>query len=388
MTPHGTNGIDRLLADPDLIARLRSSRVGLLSSQACRTTTNQTAAAALQEALASRADRGLVRLFAAEHGWSTTAKPGAAIADANDPQTGLPVHSVYGIRQQPDPTAYADLDAIVIDLRDLGVRCYTYATTAARFLAALSDRGPELIVCDRPNPLGAGQAGPRLEPKLRNFLAYFDGQFVHGQTLAELLVDFNRRRGPMACNLSVIPAGPPVSTPQWQPPSPSLTHPDTVPLYPGLVLLEGTNLSEGRGTDLSFRCVLAPWLDPAAIMDSAADWPVDGLDVTPVSATPTHGKFRGQLCHGIAFRITDPSRVDGLALGVHLVATLCRDPQFQWIPGKITPLALPWQDGVSEAQQAGPFIDYLMGSRDLRTALADGGAPADILATWKRTAEG
>lgn len=384
MVTYRHNGIDRLLADQELLSRLRRGHVGLLSSNACRTATGQTTAAALQTALAGVAGRGLVRLFAAEHGWATAAAPGASVDDAHDPQTGLPVHSVYGIRNRPDREALNDLDAILIDLRDIGVRCYTYATTAARFLAALSGSALEVILCDRPNPLGSRQAGPDLDPELRNFLAYFDTPFVHGRTLGGLLADFNQNLGSAACTLTVVPADGSGSAPDWHPPSPSLTHPHTLPLYPGLVLLEGTNLSEGRGTDLPFRCVLAPWLEPAAMLKAAKDWPLAGLSLKPAAATPSHGKFQGEPCQGITFDVTEPAPVDGVALGVHLLATLSRLPQFQWTPGKITPLALPWQDGVSKPQQSGPFIDYLMGSPSLRTFLGDNTPPAEILASWAR----
>ncbi|MHA1565624.1 MAG: exo-beta-N-acetylmuramidase NamZ family protein [Alphaproteobacteria bacterium] len=386
------NGIDRLLADQELRERLRRGRVGLLSSRVCRTATGKSTAAALQAALAGTTGQGLVRLFAAEHGWSTAAAPGAAVDDAHDPQTSLPVHSVYGIRQRPDPAALADLDAIVIDLRDMGVRCYTYATTAARFLSGLAGHtglaghALEVIICDRPNPLGAKQAGPDLDPNLRNFLGYFDIPFVHGQTLGQLLSDFNHRL-PTPCDLTVIPADMAHTEPAWHPPSPSLTHPHTVPLYPGLVLLEGTNVSEGRGTEQPFRCVLAPWLEPASLLPIAEDWPLAGLSLSPTTATPQSGKFSGEPCHGLAFQVTDPTAVDGLALGVHLLAALSRYPQFQWTPGKITPLALPWQDEPAKPQQSGPFIDYLMGSRSLRTALAGNIPPAQILASWATNAQ-
>ena len=375
------HGIDRLLADQGLCTRLRHGRVGLLSSQACLTATGASTAAALLAALAGSTGHGLTRLFAAEHGWSTAAAPGASVDDARDPQTGLPVHSVYGIRQRPDPAALTDLDAILIDLRDLGVRCYTYATTAARFLAGLSGHALEVIICDRPNPLGLKQAGPGLDPSLRNFLSYFHTPFVHGQTLGQLLTDFNRQL-PTPCDVTVIPAGATDTAFGWHPPSPSLTHPHTVPLYPGLVLLEGTNVSEGRGTQQPFRSVLAPWLNPASLLRQAQDWPLTGLSLSPITATPQSGKFGGEACHGLAFQVTDPEAVDGLALGVHLLAALHRHPQFKWTPGKITPLALPWQDEPTKPQQSGPFIDYLMGSRTLRTALADNIPPAQILASW------
>jgi len=164
------SGIDRLLDDP---ARLRGRRIGLLANQASVTAGFVPTAQALAAAL----DGGLVRLFSPEHGWSGFDPAGDDVADAREPATGLPVVSLYGPRRAPEAAHLADLDTVVIDLQDVGVRCYTYAATAARLAVACAEHGVEVIVCDRPNPLGDGIEGPPRDPSLRSFVAWLDVPF-------------------------------------------------------------------------------------------------------------------------------------------------------------------------------------------------------------------
>ena len=370
-------GIDRLLADTPQLAALRGQRVGLLSNTACLTADGRTTAAALAAAIGVATDArptGLARLFAPEHGFAAAAGAGAAVGDGRDPATGLPVHSLYGPRRRPAASALADLDTVVIDLRDVGVRCFTYAATAARHVEALASAAPGLlaVICDRPNPLGSRQAGPRLDPAQRSFLAYLDVPFVHGRSLGGLLAAHNDGLAQPA-PLTVIAPG--AGDTPWQPPSPGLRAPASVQLYPGLVLVEGTNLSEGRGTDTPFRIAAAPWLDGpalAAALNGVAD--ATGTHAEPATVTPAHGKCAGEACHGVHFTPIDGAPVDGLALGVHLLAILRRHESFRWIAAG---------PGAAPAVPDEPaFIDRLMGSDSLRRAL-DAGANADtILADW------
>ena len=374
-------GIDRLLADTPQVAALRGRRVGLLSNAACLTADGRTTAAALAAAIGVATDArpsGLVRLFAPEHGFAAAAGAGAAVADGRDPATGLPVHSLYGPRRRPAASALADLDTVVIDLRDVGVRCFTYAATAAQLIEALSSAAPAVsaMICDRPNPLGSRQAGPRLDPAQRGFLAYLDVPFVHGRTLGALLATHNDRIAQPA-PLTVMAPG--AGDTPWQPPSPGLRAPASVQLYPGLVLVEGTNLSEGRGTDTPFRVAAAPWLDGpalAAALNAVAE--TTRARAEPVTVTPAHGKCAGEACHGVHVTpidaAADGAPVDGLALGVHLLAILRRHESFRWIAAG---------PGAAPAEPDEPaFIDRLMGSDSLRRAL-DAGANADtILADW------
>ena len=377
------SGIDRLIADDALVGRLRRMRVGLLSNRACLTQAAEPSARALARALGS-GQRGLVRLFAPEHGFDVVAAEGAGIADGIEPELGLPVHSLYGPRRAPAPDMAADLDTVIIDLQDVGVRCYTYATTAALMVAALAGSGIEVILCDRPNPLGGSRAGPALDPQLRSFVGYLDVPFRHGQTLGTMLADFAAHRLSDSVAMTVMAAdaeafAPPVP---WTPPSPSLADWDAVRLYPGLVFLEGCNVSEGRGTDTPFRCIAAPGVDGdglAAFVNGMAN---GGVHARSTSTVPASGKLKGEICTGVRLDVADFGIVDGLALGVRVLCWLAENySDFAWTESTV-PVADPTEPLVFSAR-SGYFIDYLLGDGSLRTGI-DGGQAADtILARWR-----
>ena len=182
-------GIDRLLEGPD--GWLHKGRVALLANQASLTSGRRPTASALQAVLGDR----LVALLTPEHGASGFEEDATAVPDGFDSRTGLPLHSLYGPRRRPDASLLAGLDAVVVDLRDVGVRCYTYATSVALLLEAAREAGTEVVVCDRPGLLGPRVDGPALEPARRSFLGYLDVPFQHGLTLGELMRLQARRLG-------------------------------------------------------------------------------------------------------------------------------------------------------------------------------------------------
>lgn len=373
------SGIDVLLADRARLANLARRRVALLSNAACRTAAGEPSANALKRALASTPQSGLVGLFAPEHGFAADARAGAAVADHADPLSGLGVVSLYGDRRAPTAAQLAALDVLVVDLRDVGVRCYTYAATAAIAAQAALDAGLDVIVCDRPNPLGAATAGPALDPRFRSFLAYFDVPFVHGRTLGALVSGALAERVNTA-HLAIIDPPPGSADPQvaWTPPSPALQTRDAVALYPALVLLEGTNVSEGRGTPFSLEAVAAPWLDAAALTDAIGDWPC-GIAATACAIEPAAGDFAGATLPAV--RLTPTAETgDVFGFGVRLLAWLAATHRdFAW---RATPDALerPGSQGPGEQRY---FIDALLGSDSLRLALARGDSPDTILAQWQ-----
>lgn len=377
-------GLDRLLADRTLVARLAGVRVGLLANRTSQTAEGIDAAAALARALGS-GQRGLVRLFAPEHGWSGIEAEGDV--DATEPATGLPVHSLYGQRRAPDPAALADLDVILVDLQDVGVRCYTYGSTAALLLRSFARLvGKEVWVLDRSNPLGAGQAGPRLDPALRSFIGYFDLPFVHGRALGAMLRDWAAEAVPgLAVTVVAAPAklAPPAL---WVPPSPSLRDWDAVRLYPGLVLLEGTNVSEGRGTaQNAFRAVLAPELDGVRLAEAINSWGCE-IFAKPRQLTPTHNKFANVICDGVVLSIelkgsirSTINEVRALQFGIRLLDWLKRNhAPFAWRRGRVMATA----DGEHFTPVEGFMLDYLIGDSGLRRDLDAGVAPETLVARW------
>jgi uncharacterized protein YbbC (DUF1343 family) len=365
------SGIDKLLADTDRLAALRHRRVSLLTNAACRTADGRQSAQALNDALAHGSRPGLACLFAPEHGPAADHDAGATVADQKDGTNALDVISLYGARRAPTPGHLGLIDTLIVDLRDIGVRCYTYATTAALAAEAALDARVETVICDRPNPLGPATAGPPLAPNFRSFLAYFDTAFVHGETIGALVAGALKDH-PRVAELTVIEGGANSDGP-WVPPSPSLQSPDAVQFYPGLVLFEGANLSEGRGTKLPFRCIGAPWLDAKAAADAANDWPT-GVTATPCAIQPDTGDYAGQSLPAIRFEITG-TRCDGFGLGVRLLAWISKSHrEFEWRTAPIMALG----DEAGERH----VIDTLLGSDSLRLALDSGDSAEAILERW------
>ncbi|MSO81097.1 MAG: DUF1343 domain-containing protein [Alphaproteobacteria bacterium] len=368
-----SNGLDRLLVDRRQLAHLAGRRVGLLSNEACRTAGGVPATTALASALPARRGGGLIHLFAPEHGPRAAAAAGEAVADTTDAATGLPVSSLYGPRRAPPPEVLAGLDVLVIDLRDVGVRCYTYAATAALAAQAALKSGLDVVVCDRANPQGPAVAGPPRAADLASFLAFFEVPFVHGRTLGALVA----ATLPAGAHAAIMPADPGARDNPFVSPSPALATPTALALYPGLVLLEATNVSEGRGTSLPFEVALAPWLDGDALARAIAGWPV-ATRARPVETTPQAGAHAGARCHGIRLAAPETGADEVFAFGVRLLAWLSRQPGFRWREG-----ALPGSDGV---RRAVPAIDVLLGNASLRRGLDAGEDAEAILARWRQRA--
>ena len=327
-------GADVLCEQPRLAGVVQ--RVGLVTNDAARLATDVTlrSRVALQ-----RAGVPLVRLFSPEHGLATNAADGAAVADTEDTHTGLPVHSLYGTRLRPDRAALADLDALLFDIPDVGARFYTYTWTLWHALAAAADAGVPLVVLDRPNPLGgdlARCAGPRVDPSCRSFLAEDDIPIVHSCTHGELARLWQQEHHCTA-DVRVIPmqgwsramtwadTGLP-----WVPTSPAMPSAASVALYPGLCFFEATPLSVGRGTDVPFQMIGAPWLDADRVISTMHER-VPGV-ATPCTFTPTIAPHAGDVCRGVRLSPEVAAHIGPVAIGLHLLASVwaTHAPQMQW----------------------------------------------------------
>ncbi len=360
------SGFDRLLADAGMIARLSERQVGLLSNHASQSHDGIPVSLALNRRLADAGGYPL-RLFSPEHGFELGSGAGEPVGHRADPLTGLPVRSLYD-GGEDDLGIFDEIDTLVIDLRDVGVRCYTYAATAARAARAALEHHIEVIVCDRANPLGPAAEGPRPDPALRSFLAFFDVPFVHGHTIGEML---SRHVAPAIreAPFLVYPADIVLRADLgWTPPSPALSHPDAVAAYAGLVLLEATNISEGRGTSLAFRSISAPGLDNHSLAETLNSWQT-GFRGQPATIWGVRDPHTGGPLPGVVIWPRKAQRQYPLSLGVHILAWL-RDqyPDFAWLPGA---------DGTP-----GRAVDVLFGRSDLREALARGEAAGRIVEAW------
>lgn len=369
-------GIDVLLADPGRF--LDGRRVALLANQASLTG----AGVPTLEALRAAPGVELVALLTPEHGWSGFEDDATPVADRRDPRTGLPLVSLYGPRRRPSSEALRSFDAVVVDLQDVGVRCYTYATTVALLCEAAAETGTRVVVCDRPNPLGARVDGPPLDPALRSFLGYLDVPFQHGMTIGALLSWATRGLG---VDLRVAWADAPSARAFLVPPSPGLPTLEAVRLYPGLVLLEGTNLSEGRGTTLPFQLLGAPWLEGYALADALNRLDLPGLLFRPLTFRPRSDTHAGEVCHGVQLHVADARALRPLEAVARVLAHVrATHDAFAWHDAA----AMPWSDHPDAGEPwfepvRGPLVDALVGDASVRRVIDGELAWDDAVAGWR-----
>ena len=377
-----SSGIDSLLANENLLEELKRQRVALLTNISCRTSTGKESFRALNDALSTSSKTGISNLFVPEHGYNLNISAGNIVPDVLNNLKNINIYSLYGVRKWPTNNQFSALDTLVIDLRDVGVRCFTYATTAALTVRAALNEGVKVIICDRINPIGNNRDGPTLDPKYRSFLAYFYTPFIHGQTIGSLLQNLFKQH-PMSENLSIIP-GQIINydiIKIFISPSPSLQTAESIQLYPGLVMLEGTNLSEGRGSSLSFRSVGAPWLKSESLVDDANNW-ITGVNAEVCTIKCSTGKYKGKTIPAVKF---EPNYLecDGFKLGVHLLSWLAnKQPEFMWKKSKFIPLDNKRYKDKSITEE-NYIIDNLLGNDSFRLAISKGESPINIMDKWR-----
>jgi len=321
----------------------------------------------------------IVRLLGPEHGvWGTHQDMEPVDGDARDPVFGLPALSLYGHDRAsltPRPEAFDGIDTLVYDIQDIGARYYTYAATLAFAMQTAAARGVEVVVLDRPNPIGPRVEGPLLTPGFESFCGIAPGLPIrHGLTVGALARWYRDRLAP-DCALRVIACEGEGLAP-WMPTSPNMPTRETAVVYPGLCLLEGTTVSEGRGTTAPFLTFGAPGVDPLALTERLRACDLAGVDAVPTVFRPAFGKHAGAFCGGAYLRVHDADAVDAVALGVHVLAAL-RD---------VAPAAFGWRRDAYEFVTDVPAIDLLWGSTALRETLDRGGDVAPLLAASERDA--
>lgn len=329
------------------------------------------------EVCASIKGAKLSAFFACEHGLRNELQAGVKFEDHIDEEYGLPVYSLYGENRVPTAQSLQGLDAVVFDIQDLGVRFYTYLSTLVYVMSACAEHGVRLIVLDRPNPLGGHRVeGGLLHDDFHSMVGAWRMPVLSGMTIGEFARLVNAQ-AEKKCELEVIPlqgwrrsmeytaTGLP-----WIMPSPNMPTIDTVRIYGGNCLFEGTNLSEGRGTTRPFELVGAPWLDHRRLCDTLNALGVPGVRYHPVTFTPTFQKHAGELCQGVYTYVTDKesfhSVESGLTMLHHIVAM--HPNEFEWRGS---------EDGKT-------FIDILSGSDEVRLRIAEPEALKDIAASWRK----
>lgn len=321
-------GIDVL--ERDGFAQLQGRRVALITNHTGRTRDGRFTS----DVLASAPGMTLVCLFAPEHGLRGMVDE--AVKDGKDEKTGLPVYSLYNPgqgpeRYRPKKEQLAGVDTIVFDIQDIGTRFYTYVGTLGYAMEAAARDGIDVVVLDRPNPITAVEPdGPVADEKHLGLTAFHTIPLVHGMTAGELAQLFNRERK-IGARLSVVKCEGWRRDQWWDEtgllwvnPSPNMRSPIEALLYPGIGLVEATNLSVGRGTDTPFELVGAPWLDGRKLAAALNAKGVPGVRVHPLEFTPDASKFANEQCGGVGFTVTDRAAFDSVRFGCELAFELHR----------------------------------------------------------------
>ena len=349
-------------------APLRGMRIGLV----CNPTSIDRRLRHAADLLAAAPGVRLEALFGPEHGVRGDVQYMAAVGDERDGGTGLPVHSLYGSAPEslrPRRSQLAGLDALVFDVQDVGTRYYTYQATMMLCMEAAAAAGLRFVVLDRPDPVGGlAVEGPSLRGGFESFCGMHDLAVRHGMTVGELAALFREERR-LDLDLTVVPCEgwrrrmrfPETGLP-WVLPSPNMPTPETALLYPGMCLLEGTNLSEGRGTTRPFHLLGAPWLDGMRLAADLGAERLPGVRFRPVGFTPTWDKHQGRPCHGVELHVHEPEAFRPFRTGLACVAVArAQDPD-----------RFAWRTETYEFVKGIPAFDLLCGSDRERRGIEAG----------------
>jgi uncharacterized protein YbbC (DUF1343 family) len=318
-------GVDVLAADG--FRAIAGKRVGLVTNATGRARDGRSTIELLVSEEARKAGVKLAALFSPEHGIHSDAD--APVADQVDPTTGLTVHSLYGERRRPKPEELAGLDALLLDVQDVGTRFYTYITTGAYLLPEVARANVPLIVLDRPDPIGGAVVeGPVADPDQLSFTAHHTIPVRYGMTPGELLRMVNAERK-VGARVDVVKlsgwsraAWYDETGLEWVNPSPNMRSLTGATLYPGIGLLETTNLSVGRGTDTPFEVIGAPWLEGRRLAAVLAARKIPGVTFTPIQFTPAASTYSGERCRGVRLTVTNREALRPVALGVEVAVAL------------------------------------------------------------------
>ncbi len=315
----------------------------------------------------------IVALFVPEHGFYSAAAAGEKIASSYDERRGIPVYSLYGETLCPPLEWLQGLEALMVDLPDVGCRFYTYVWTMSYLLEAAAEAGLPLVVLDRPNPINGVQVEGKCQTDVMGSLVgRFPIPIRHGMTLGELALWLQRHYFPRA-QVQIIPCvgwrrtmwwdetGLP-----WVPPSPAMATLDTATVYCGTCLVEGTNLSEGRGTTHPFEWIGAPFADEDAVAERLRRLSLPGVQFRPIRFIPTVSKHAGEICRGVQVHVTDRWAFQPVRTGLCLIAVF----------KALYPHAFAWREAV---------IDRLLGTSAWRQQVDEADDPIAVALDWDVT---
>src|SRR3954469_5213386 len=367
-------GIDRLLdADRRLVA---GRRVGVVCNPASIDSQFRHTA----DRLVEDPDVTVSAIFGPQHGFRSDLQDNMIeTAHTRDARRRVPVYSLYSETREPTAEMLRDIDVLVIDLQDVGTRVYTFVYTAANCMRAAARHGVDVVVCDRPNPIGGEEVeGNLLDPAFASFVGQFPIPLRHGMTIGELARLFNDAFG-IGASLDVVPlegwrrpmyhdeTGVP-----WVMPSPNLPTLDSTIVYPGAVLIEGTRLSEGRGTTRPFELIGAPWIDGDRLADAMNAKHLPGIHFRAACFEPTFQKHARQTCGGCQLHVLDRETFRPIRTAVGLIA------EFR----ATDPARFEWREPPYEYEHQKQPIDILFGSERLRTTIDAGGSVSTLVESW------
>ena len=370
-------GLDQFVADPPEWAR--GKRIGLITNIAGIDSRGRNNI----DLLAADTRIRLTALFAFEHGLRGDAPAGQPILSGTDAKTGLPVYSLYGDVREPTAEMLRDIDVLMYDVQDVGARPYTRVSTMALSMKAAAAKGIPFAVLDRPNPIGGTIVeGPVLDPAFASFVGMYPIPLRHGMTVGELARMYNARFG-IGATLHVVPMAGwrremtlDMTGLRYIPPSPNLRRLEAAVLYPGTVLLEGTNLSEGRGTEMPFEQTGAPWLRPDDVIREMNALALPGVRYEAVSipVAADARRFPSSTIPGVRLIVTDRATYRAVRTAMLLIDTIHR----------LYPNEFAWA-GSNQREPGMRTVDRLAGTDRFRTAV-DAGTLRPLLEEWDRQA--
>jgi uncharacterized protein YbbC (DUF1343 family) len=375
-----TLGVERLLSEE--IDLLRGARIGLVCNQA----SVDHAFRHVADVFHQNSDINLTALFGPQHGIRGDVQDNMIeTGHAIDRKTGLPIYSLYSETREPTAEMLRDVDIIVFDLQDVGTRIYTFVYTLANCMRAAKKFGKKVIACDRPNPIGGSKvAGVVLDPAFASFVGQFPIATRHGMTVCELGRMFNEHFG-IGCDLKCVTMlgwsrelwydetnGP------WVLPSPNMPTVDTTGVFPATVHLEGTQMSEGRGTTKPFEFAGAPYIDAEEFAEALAEFEFAGVYLRACGFMPTFQKHAGQACGGVQIHVTDREVFEPVLTGIAIVKTA-----FDMYGDHFR-----WKDPPYEYEYDRNPFDLISGTSNVREAIERGDSLDTIQASWEKPLAG
>jgi len=368
-------GLERQIAEPQRWTT--KARIGLLCNPASVDSRLNHARLLIDRAF----PRQLKALYSPQHGFFSEKQDNMIESeDILDPVLHIPIFSLYGKLRKPDARMLAPIDVLLVDLQDVGTRVYTFIYTLSYCLEAAREHDVKVLILDRPNPVGGvAVEGNCLAADCTSFVGRYPIPMRHGLTIGELAKLFNEYFA-IGCDLEVITmrgwtrnmlfgdTGLP-----WVAPSPNLPTPQSTLVYPGQVILEGTNISEGRGTTQPFELFGAPYIDVAKIMSTLANTQLPGVFFRPAVFEPTANKWQATQCHGFQIHVTDPVQFKPYATTLHLIRAIMSNhaAQFEWKPP-------PYEYEFERMP-----IDLIIGDRAIRKRLENLDPIEEIESDWQ-----